>query len=144
MVGISHQFTRLSNRKSEGKRLFYPLQVFVEVAFLQGYSNGCERSHRKNLLHWRGKNKLQHKRPTPKDHPSTSVALPSLRYKERATSFTSLVLWRYEANAFYEFPHLCSGRLLRFTSVRFRSLFRMTLFFKRSTRVRYHLVFQKT
>ena len=143
MVSISHQFTRLSNRKSKGKQLFHTFQVLVKLAFLQGTSNGCERSHRKKPLQ-RGDSKLQHKRPTPKDHPSTSVALPSLLSKERATSFTSLVLWRYEANAFYEFPHLCSGRLLRFTSVCCRSLFRMTLFFKRSTRVRYHLVFQKT
>ena len=75
MVGISHQLTRLSNRKSEGKRLFHTFQVLVKLAFLQGTSNGCESSHRKNLLHWRGKNKLQHKRPTPKDH------LSSLRKK---------------------------------------------------------------
>ena len=85
MVGISHQFTLLSNRKSKEKRLFYPFQVLVEVAFLQVTSNGCERSHRKKTLQ-RGGSKLQHKRPTPKDH------LSSLRKKQRKLSLTFVLV----------------------------------------------------
>ena len=130
MVGISHQFIRLSDRKSKGKRLFYPLQVFVEVAFLQDYSNGCESSHRKKTLQ-RGGSKLQHKRPTPKDH------LSSLRKKRPL----SLPLFYGVTKLTHSMSSLTFVRNECFTSVRCRSLFRMTLFFKRSTRVRYHLVF---